>query len=41
MAAVSAVVLLSEINEGDGKLAASRGAVLVAGLAAAFAPGEK
>ncbi len=41
VAAVSAAVLLSEINEGDGKLAASRGAVLLAGLGAAFAPGEK
>ena len=40
VAAVSAAVLLSEINEGDGKLAASRGAVMVAGLAAALAPGE-
>lgn len=41
VAAVSAAVLLSEINEGDGKLAASRGAVMIAGLAAAFAPGDK
>ena len=41
VAAGSAAVLLSEINEGDGKLAASRAAVMFAGLAAAFAPGDK
>ena len=41
VAAVSAAVLLSEINEGDGKLAASRGAVLLAALGAVFAPGDR
>ncbi len=41
VAAVSAAVLLSEINEVDGRIAASRGTVLLAGLAAAFAPGDR
>lgn len=41
VAAVSAFVLFSEISKGDGKLAASRGAVLVTGLFALLAPGHK
>ena len=38
VAAISAAVLLSEIRDGDPKLAASRGAVLVAAVAALTAP---
>ena len=39
VAAVSGAILYSEITEGDTKLAASRGLVMLAGLAALFAPG--
>ncbi len=38
VAAISAAVLVSEIRDGDPKLAASRGAVLVAAVAALTAP---
>ncbi len=38
VAAISAAVLVSEIRGGDPKLAASRGAVLVAAVAALTAP---
>ncbi len=38
VAAISTVVLISEIRDGDPKLAASRGAVLVAAVAALTAP---
>ena len=40
VAAISGAILYSEINEGDTKLAASRGLVMLAGLAALFAPGD-
>ena len=40
VAATSAVVLSSEIKQGDNRLAVYRGAVLLAGLAALLAPGE-
>lgn len=40
VAAVSAAVLLSELSEGDGKLAGPRAGVFLAGLLAAVAPGE-
>ena len=39
VAAVSAAVLLSELSDGETKLAASRALVLLGGLAAMFAPG--
>lgn len=39
VAAVSATVLLSELEQGDTKLAASRALVLLSGLAALIAPG--
>ena len=38
--AVSALVLASELKRGDRKLAASRGAVLLAGVGAFLAPGR-
>lgn len=41
VAAVSAIVLLSELEQGDAKLAASRGLVLLAGLSAMIAPGPR
>ena len=41
MAAVSALVLLSEVREGDTKLAASRALVLAGALGAMFRPGPK
>ena len=41
VAAVSTIVLLNEIERGDGKLAASRALVLASGLAAMLAPGPK
>ena len=40
VAAVSGAILYSELSEGDTKLAASRGLVLLAGLAALLAPGD-
>ena len=40
VAAVSAVVILSELNNGDTKLAAPRGIVLLSGLVAMLAPGK-
>lgn len=40
VAAVSAAVLLSEIAEGETKLAGPRGLVLLAGLSALLAPGR-
>lgn len=40
VAATSAAVLLSEVRHGDDRLAAARGAVLLAGLLAVLAPGE-
>ena len=39
VAAVSAAVLLSELEEGDAKLAGPRSLVLLSGLAALIAPG--
>ena len=39
VAAVSGAILYSELAEGDTKLAASRGLVMLAGLAALLAPG--
>jgi hypothetical protein len=41
VAAVSGLVLLSELAEGDTQLAAPRGMVLLAGLAALVAPGAR
>ena len=41
VAAVSTIVLLNELDRGDGRLAASRALVLASGLAAFLAPGEK
>ena len=40
VAAVSALVLLSELREGDTKLAASRSLVLLSALGALVAPGK-
>ena len=40
VAAVSAVVLASELRNNDTRLAAYRAAVLIAGLAAVVAPGD-
>ncbi len=40
LSAASATVMLSELRHGDEKLAAARGLVLLAGLAALFAPGR-
>ena len=40
VAAASGVVLNSELRRGDGKLAATRALVLLAGLSAALAPGD-
>ncbi len=40
VAAVSAMVLVSELAEGDAQLAGARSLVLCAGLAAMLAPGE-
>ncbi len=40
VAATSATVLSSELERGDDRLAAYRGIVLLAGLAALLAPGE-
>ena len=40
VAAVSAMILISELQHGDGKLAASRGMVLLAGVAAMLVPGD-
>ena len=41
VAAVSAIVLLSELERGDTKLAASRGLVLLSGLSAMIMPGHR
>ena len=41
VAAVSATVLLSELQRGDAKLAGPRGLVLLAALAAVVAPGRR
>ncbi len=41
VAAVSGAILYSELQDGNTKLAASRGLVLAAALAAVFAPGGK
>ena len=41
VAAVSAVVLISELSEGNTKLAASRGVVLFGALAALLSPGRR
>ena len=40
VAAVSALMLVSEMREGDMRLAAPRGAVLLSALAAMIAPGQ-
>jgi hypothetical protein len=40
VAAVSAIVLASELRRGDGRLAASRGLVLLAGFFAVARPGR-
>ena len=41
VAGTSAIILASEMDRGDTRLAAARGMVLLAGLAAALAPGER
>ena len=40
VAAVSAMVLISELSQGDTKLASSRAVVLLSGLAAVLTPGR-
>lgn len=40
VAAISGAILYSELQDGDTRLAASRGLVMAAGLAALLAPGD-